>query len=135
MNPNVRSAFRGVGLREFSFAFKFIARSQSEAIMVEKIIEQFRIYSYPESIEVGGISGGYNYPSMFEISVNHENANGGRGKRIGSKLKECFLKSVSTNYNASSMAFHNDGRPVEIDMSLNFVEETTLTRKDIEEGY
>jgi len=131
VNPNVRSAFRGVALREFSFSFKFIARSQKEADMVEQIIRSFRIYSYPESIEAGGISAGYKYPDMFEIAVKHEPSK----KIIGTKMKECFLKSVSTNYNPSSMSFHKDGNPVEIDLSLNFVEEKTLSRKDIVEGY
>lgn len=131
VNPNLRSAFRGVGLREFSFTFKFLARSQREAEMVERIIRSFREFSYPESIELGGISGGYKYPHMFEIVVKHEPT----GKRVGSKIKDCFLKSIATNYNPSSMAFHEDGRPVEIDLSLNFVEEVTLSRKDIQEEY
>lgn len=133
VNPNVRSAFRGVSLREFAFTFKFIARSHEEAKQVEKIIKYFRVYSYPESIEAGGISAGYKYPDMFEIHVRHEPT----GKRVGTKIKDCFLRSVSTNYNPSSMSFHDDGRPVEIDLSLNFIEESTLSRKDIiqEDGY
>lgn len=128
VNPNLRSAFRGVGLREFSFTFKFLARSRREAQMVESIIRSFREFAYPESIELGGISGGYKYPHMFEIVVKHEPT----GKRVGSKIKDCFLRSISTNYNPSSMAFHEDGQPVEIDLSLNFVEEVTLSRKDIQ---
>lgn len=133
VNPNVRSAFRGVALREFSFTFKFIARSSAEAKQVEKIIKYFRVYSYPESIEAGGISAGYKYPDMFEIDVRHEPT----GKRVGTKIQDCFLRSVSTNYNPSSMSFHSDGRPVEIDLSLNFIEERTLSRKDIDQvdGY
>ena len=131
VNPNRRSAFRGVGLREFAFSFKFIARSQREAQMVESIIRSFREYSYPESIELGGISAGFKYPSMFEIIVKHEPT----GRRVGSKIKDCFLRSISTNYNPSSMAFHGDGRPVEIDLTLNFSEERTLSRKDIKDDY
>jgi hypothetical protein len=131
VNPNVRSAFRGVALREFSFSFKFIARSKAEADMVEQIIKSFRTYAYPESIEAGGISAGYKYPDMFEIHVSHEPSS----KIIGTKMKECFLKSIATNYNPSSMAFHKDGSPVEIDLALNFVEEKTLSRKDIVEGF
>jgi hypothetical protein len=133
VNPNVRSAFRGVALREFSFTFKFIARSQKEAEQVEKIIKYFRVYSYPESIEAGGISAGYRYPDMFEIDVRHEPTK----KRVGTKIQDCFLRSISTNYNPSSMSFHSDGRPVEIDLSLNFIEERTLSRKNIDlmDGY
>ena len=53
----------------------------------------------------------------------------------GSNQKDCYLRSVSTNYNPSSMSFHPDGRPVEIDLSLSFVEEVTVNRQDVEEGY
>lgn len=134
VNPNLRSAFRGVALREFSFTFKFIARSQEEANMVESIIRTFRERAYPESIELGGISGGYRYPNMFEIVVRHETY-GKTGRRVGNKMKHCFLRSIATSYNSSSMAFHADGQPVEIDLSLNFVEEVTLTRADIKEGF
>lgn len=56
-------------------------------------------------------------------------------KRIGSKMRYCYLRSVAVNYNASSMAFHRDGEPVEVDLSLNFIEDQTLSRRDIEEGY
>ena len=86
------------------------------------------------AIELGGISGGYRYPNMFEIVVRHETPNGA-GRRIGNKMKHCFLRSIATSYNSSSMAFHADGQPVEIDLSLNFVEEVTLTRADIKEGF
>jgi hypothetical protein len=33
------------------------------------------------------------------------------------------------------MSFHDDGRPVEIDLSLTFTEETTLNREKIKEGF
>jgi hypothetical protein len=131
VNPNIRSAFRGVALREFSFTFKFIARSQKESKTVEKIIRNFREFSYPEVIQAGGISAGYKYPDMFGIEVKHEPSN----KRIGSKIKDCFLRSISTNYNPTSMSFHTDGQPVEIDLTLNFVEEVTLSRTDIRNNY
>lgn len=52
-------------------------------------------------------------------------------------MKKCHLKAISTSYNSSSMVYHADGYPVEIDLSLNFVEERTLNREDImdEDGF
>lgn len=155
VNPNVRSVFKGVNLREYSFQFKFLPKSRKEAEVVEEIIETFRKYSYPEVIDMGPVSAGYKYPDMFGISVYVEHteevlkkgdigdiAESGettetvtRRKRVGNRMKNCYLRAVSTNYNASSMAFHPDGRPVEIDLSLNFVEEETISRRDVEEGY
>lgn len=134
VNPNVRSAFRGVSLREFSFSFKLIARSAAEAEEIKNIIKTFRLTAYPEVIEASGVSVGYKYPNIYEISAlfDHENV---KQKRIGSKMRYCYLRSVAVNYNASSMAFHRDGEPVEVDLSLNFIEDQTLSRRDIEEGY
>ena len=54
---------------------------------------------------------------------------------IGPKIKSCYLTSITTNFNPSSMAFHRDGEPVEIDLSLNFTEETTLNKQDILDGF
>lgn len=133
VNPNVRSAFRGVSLREFSFSFKLISRSAAEAKMIEEIIKTFRKTAYPESIEGGGISVGYKYPNIYDISVFFEK--GDVKKRIGSKMRKCYLRSIAVNYNSSSMAFHQDGNPVEVDLSLNFVEDQTLSRKDIKDGF
>lgn len=134
VNPNTRSTFRGVNLREYTFQFKFLPKSQKEAQSVEKIIKLFRTYAYPETIEIGGVAAGYKFPDLFKIDIKVQM---GQGKEtiVGNKLKHCYLRSISTNYNPSSMTFHEDGKPVEIDLSLNFQEETTLSRKDILEGY
>ena len=135
VNPNLRSAFRGVNLREFSFSFKFIARSAAEADQIEQIIKTLRTRAYPDIVNLidkdNNVSMGYSYPDLFEIVVRHEPT----GKRVGQRMKFCFLRSVATSYNSSSMAFHKDGQPVEIDLSLNFVEEHTLVRRVIEAGF
>ena len=150
VNPNLRSIFKGVNLREYTFQFKFLPKSQKEAREVENIIKQFRVHSYPDIIEVGAFAAGYKYPNLFRIAVyvEHEDEIIGfdeegneytesvkRRKRVGNRMKDCYLRAVSTNYNPSSMAFHTDGRPVEIDLSLSFVEEVTVNRRDIEDGY
>lgn len=136
INPNTRAMFKGVALREFQFQFKFIPRSEEEAKEVEAIIYRFRHFAYPESLELsGGVSAGYKYPNMFSINLDYYNGEGGEPTPIGTKIKDCYLKSINTNYNASSMAYHKDGRPVEYDLTLNFSEDVALNRKDIEEGY
>lgn len=134
VNPNTRSTFRGVNLREYTFQFKFLPKSRKEAEDVEKIINLFRTFAYPETIEIGGVAAGYKFPDLFKIDIKVQM---GEGKEtiVGNKLKHCYLRSISTNYNPSSMTFHTDGKPVEIDLSLSFQEETTLSRKDILEGY
>ena len=128
-NPNQRSLFKQVNMREFQFNFKMIARSRKEAEQVKSIVNFFRSELYPEDIEVqiGGqeISLGYQFPNKFNIEFEYD------GKTIAHKVKPCFLRSVDTTYNASQMAFHNDGEFLEVDMNLNFTETVTLSKKDI----
>lgn len=128
MNPNTRAAFRAVGLREFTFEFKFIPKSQAESLMVKDIINFFRRHAYPE--ELAGIVA-LEYPNMFKIKMLYENEDG-RFVNIGTPIKMCYLRSVSTVYNPTAQTFHSDGSPSEINMSLSFVEHKTLNRKDIE---
>ena len=128
-NPNTRSLFKQVNMREFQFNFKMIARSKAESEQIKKIVNFFRSELYPEDIPVtiGGqeISLGYNFPNKFNIEFEYD------GKTIAHKVKPCFLRSVDTTYNASQMAFHDDGEFLEVDMNLNFTETVTLSKKDI----
>lgn len=144
LNPNVRASFKGVAIREFSFQFKFIPKSQEESLIVEKMIKRFRYAAYPESLNadpnadfedesLANIALGYKFPDLFDIKVNYVTEQG--EVRIGNKFQKCFLKGITTNYNPSTMAFHKDGKPVEIDLTLNFVEEKTLDRRAISKGY
>jgi len=141
VDPNIRTLFRGVQVRQFAFQFKFIAKNSKEAKEIKDIIKRFRFYAYPESIGFQGsgedadtISVGFKYPHPFEIKAAYMDAEG-KSTPIGPLMKDSYLTSITTNYNPSTMAFHQDGEPVEIDLSLNFTEETTLNKKDILGGY
>lgn len=135
VNPNIRTQFRNVGIREFQFQFKFIPKSKKEADEIKKIINTFRKSAYPEMIGgVGdGISAGYKYPMVFDVSSWFmPDIEGAAPVRVGTKLRNTFIRSISVNYNAGSMAFHEDGTPSEIDLSFTMVEDRTLSREDIE---
>ena len=132
VNPNTRAMFKGVGLRTFQFQFKFLPVSEREAKEVEDIIKRFREHAYPESIQAGPISAGYKYPHVFDITLT------AFGKPIGTQIKTCVLESISTSYNASSMAWHeSDDRAYasEYDLTLSFREEVALNAKDIRDGF
>ena len=129
VNPNTRTLFKGVNIREFTFAFKMIARSPEEALQIKKIIRFFRSEIYPESIDavIGGknVSLGYIFPNKFDIKIKYA------GKNNAPEIKPCYLRDVSTTYNASSMAMHSDGEFLEVDLSLAFQETAALVKKDI----
>ena len=138
INPNIRTVFRGVTIRTFTFDFKFISKSQYESEMIESIIKRFRVHAHPETESLGAddilVDALYNFPDMFTIDVMFDDGNISR--RIGPRLKKCYLSAIRTTYNATSMAFHEDGRPVEVDLSLTFMEEIPLDKKDVrDEGY
>ena len=137
INPNVRSLFQGVALREFTFQFKMIAESKQEALQVEQIIKHFRKELYPAtySLPLGstGVEAdvGYKFPNVFQIVFNYK---GSRNKSLP-KLHHCYLRSVSHTVNPTGGGFRRDGHPNEIDLTLAFVEYKTLSKKDIDKGY
>jgi hypothetical protein len=130
-NPNTRVLFKSVNLREFSFAFKFIATSAREAEEVKSIIKFFRTELYPENINLdfsngNKISVGYKFPNKFRIEALYDN------EPIATRLKPCYLKDVSVTYNPNGMQMHDDGNFMEVEMTLAFQESRTLSREDIE---
>ena len=132
INPNIRALFKGVALREFTFQFKMIARSQLEAEVVRQIVQHFRSEMYPRSLPVGGADIGFEFPNVFEIIFNY---NGVRNKNMP-KLHYCYLRNVSTTINPTGGAFRRDGQPNEVDLTLSFVEYRTLDKQDIrDEGF
>ena len=129
LNPNTRPLFRGVTPRTFTFAFKMIATSPSEAVTVDRIVKHFRKNVYPESIPADKeISLAYKFPKVFDISFTHRG-----GQKLGiPNIEKCYLQNAQTVFNSTTATFHADGRPTEVDLTLTFVEHKTLDRSDIE---
>jgi hypothetical protein len=130
LNPNRRATLKGVGLRQFRFAFKMIPTSAAEAKMIKAIVQFFREEMYPEARYISQISAAYRFPAKFKIRLSYG------GKSVATGILPCFLESVDVVYNPNAMAFHTDGNPQETDISLNFIEERTLHKYDVAvDGY
>ena len=133
MNPNTRSLFKSVALREFAFQFKFIPLSKQEHDTVIKIIAFFRKELYPEDITVNvgeqKASIGYKFPKRFKIRILYDEKENLNTPRI----LPCYLRDVTTTYNPSNQSMHANGEFGEIDMSLAFTETRTLSKKDLTE--
>ena len=133
VNPNSINLFRSVQLREFSFTFKMIANSPREAEEIDQIVTFFRATMYPETINFDpeglNVPIGYEFPDKFQIEMRYN------GERVGVRILNSVLRSVQTVFNPQSMSWHKDGKPSEVDITLNFGEERTLNRNDIFEGY
>lgn len=131
-NPNSRAVFGGVKLRSFTFQFKFIPVSQEESIEVQNIITFFKKEMYPEHIVLGSIPYGYKFPNLFRIAVQYDVSGSGDFTSMPNmEIGLCYLSDVATTYNPTGGAYHPDGRPNEIDMSLVFSEYRTRSKADV----
>ena len=129
-NPNVRTLFRQVPIRNFSFSFSLIPTSRQEAEQIRYIIKFFREELYPEALTVGGIDYGYRFPNRLIIKLTYRN------KDIpGAKFLPVYLQSFNTVYNANGMGMHSDGNWTEAQITMNFTETKPLAKQDIERGY
>ena len=130
VNPNIRTAFRGVNIREFSFTFKFLPKSAEESLQVKKILRLLRRHAFPEEIRAGSVPLGYKYPDLFKIRLLSGKT--GEFKNVGTPIKMSQLRNISTVYNPTTSALHPDGSPTEIDLTLSFIEYKTISREDID---
>ena len=132
VNPNTRSIFTGVTVRNFQFTYDFYASSKEEARMVQRIVKKFRTTMYPKAIPDealnAGLPLGYEFPDLFEIRFKF--GNGGDIDMPQPLLS--YLRDVNTTYNPGSMSFHADGKPTHVQLSLTFQEFRALNRQDIE---
>lgn len=149
-NPNTRTLFNRVNIRNFTFQFKMIPTSREESEAIENIVAHFRREMYPELIAANT---GYKFPNAFGITLHHKNAaigdtitetdeDGNEVTRFSSqgnakiqKIPDCFLVNVNTAYNATSGVFHKDGYPSEVDITLIFQETKALSKRDVEAGF
>jgi hypothetical protein len=156
VNPNKRNILNGIALRSFRFTFKLIPRTAEESQRIKDIIYFFRKNMYPsltddskifngddegigattagnEILNFEGMSAGLEYPCKWEIDMYYlgEGVYGETWTKIGTEILPCFLESFEAVYNPNTMAFHTDGSPQEVDISLTFVEERAMNATDI----
>ena len=134
VNPNTRAMFKSVPLREFTFTFKMIPTSKKESEEIKNIIKFFRTELYPTIIPLGtgdrAVAAGYEFPNVFDITMSWKDKD-----QIATKILPSYLRNFTATYNASSMGFHEGGDFTEVDISMTFMEHTTLHKGLIGEGY
>jgi len=124
LNKNVTTEFTGVGVRSFSFVFKFVSKSEEETLVIKSIIETFRSNLYP----VGNFIS-LQYPPTWNIQF----LNGENGEDIPylPKIFECYLKGLNSNFNPTANVWRRGGSPIETDVTVQFIESRALTYEDI----
>ena len=137
-NNRLEMVFEGVDRRSFSFDFKMMPKSESEAIMVDKIVNMFRFYMAP-SFDGGDLQGRtFIVPATFDIEYYY--AVGKRNDFLN-RISTCVLETCNVTYGGERTQFFRptqDGRgapPVETSIQLGFKELDIITREKIAEGF
>lgn len=144
-NPNTRALFKQMGLRQFSFDYKFVPQNIGEAREIPKIIKAFRTQMHPgdtgivdniiadDGEIVEEINATYIMPNRFRIEFYLGN------QLIEPQLKPCYLTAIQTSYNPSQNAILavNETNPafVETQINLTFREHKTLLNTDVKAGF
>ena len=129
--PNNYTALVYEGPTEFrthTFDFKFFPKNQTESDTVRAIIEEFRRGTLPRMAAMGGLvkDAFFKSPRQHEIKF----CRGGSGASgVGSensylfKIDTSVITEMSVNFDPqTTVGFHDDGSPVQIDLSLTFQE-------------
>jgi hypothetical protein len=130
-NPQFEMLYRSTNNRQFQFQFNFVPTSKEEAAAIQDIIKTFRFHAAPEIAPTAG--GRYLVPpSEFDITFLY---NGVENPNIP-KISTCVLENIDLNFAAGgSWTAFDDGRPVEISMTLTFKEVEMIHKQLIQQGY
>lgn len=127
-NPNTNSNFTGNTVRQFSFSFKMIAKSEAEAEAIRQIHQRFRYYTYAKP-QTGENKFTLDYPPVWTIKfVDFET---GKENKFLPAIYSSYLTTVNSNFNAGQSVFFKDGAPLEVDVSITYQETRVLTRDDL----
>lgn len=129
-NPYKEILFSGAENRTFSWQFKFTPRNAEETKNVKDICKQFKLHQAPEITQKRGRAY-FLYPSEFDISFIKKD---GTTNQWINKISTCALTSCEIQFgDEGGYQVHNDDSPVEIMLTLNFMEMEILTKNRIEQ--
>lgn len=120
-NPNMVTEYTGQEIRVFTFAFKLMPRSKSEANIITSMISSFRKGAYPQ-VREATLNLLY-YPPKWKITLN---ASGNLPK-----FGPCYLQTVTTAFNNGNNTWSKDKFPMETDIGLTFIETKAHTLDNI----
>ena len=130
------AVFEKINERTFNYTFKLIARNKDEAEDIQKIIKFFKFHMHPE-LDMANGGRYFRVPSEFEIHYAYND----QKNNYLHELSRCVCNSVEVDYGGGDgfqtfRQFDFEGAaPVEISMTLGFIETTILTKKEIAKNY
>jgi len=125
-NPMEEQFLEGITFRDHSFEWEFMPRNSKEAIMVQKIVNIFRLAMLPDTFAADKESANenfFNYPNVFDVHI--EGPEGGVQDQIEGFLP-MVLKDMTVNtFNGNSEGLISDGEkvwPLATKIELSFSE-------------
>ena len=120
LNPNAEMLFQGPALRDFTFKYRMIARSQKEGEMIRNIIRFLKLGMAPKFRSSTYLKS----PDVFSLEYKRGKGEDGILDTVNRfSPGGLALTSINTDYAPNSYwSAYQDSQPVEITMDLNFVE-------------
>ena len=124
-NPHIANVFTGVNFRQHNFQYKLIAKNKKESDTIRDLIRNFKYHMSPEYKSANHV---FNYPSQFQIIL--------RAGDYLFKIGDSVLTSFDVNYTGEGAPyfFEDTNAPYSVTLSLTFVEDTIVTKKEIRQG-
>ena len=129
-NPRAEQLFDGVDFRKFSMSWNLAAQSSKDMENIESIIRVLKYHAYPELTPEQYM---WIYPAHFDIIHYYRKGVNTHMPRHATSV----LQSIDVDYGGGQdfISVHHDGSPVNIRLTLNFLEIAVLDRDDITNGY
>ena len=128
LNPNAEMLFQGPSIRDFSFSFTMVARSQKEGAEIRKIIRFLKLGMAPKFRNTAFLAN----PDVFELQYKN-----GTGKDDIIKTVNLFspgglaLTTMAVDYAPDGYwAAYRDSQPVAVKMDLSFTELRPIYESD-----
>ena len=124
-NPHIANVFTGVNFRKHNFQYKLIAKNKQESDTIRDLIRNFKYHMAPDYKAEGHI---FTYPSQFEIIL--------RAGDYLFKIGDSFLTAFEVNYTGEGgpVFFEDTNAPYSVTISMSFVEDTIVTKKEVRQG-
>jgi len=135
-NENAMQFFKKMDFRNFDLTFQMASRNSGESIIIEKIIQWFKVAMHPGTLKGSGASVLLKFPDVFELVPKFVTVDGKGNKKVKRhpmmpRTKLCALTNLRVNatpMNQLSTTF--DGSFPLITLNLRFTELTALTKGD-----
>jgi len=125
VNPHTITNFSKVNIRKFNFSFRMIATSENEAEEIKNMTEFVRTCVYPTNAKYNTTDASgmiQKFPPTWKIEFLYGSLDSLAENDKLPVIHECFLESCQTTYNSESNAWHADGHPVDVSVTLSFSE-------------